>query len=239
MEKQKKYEEKIVEKCLRNQGFEKIKYEPDGNIPPDFVLNDKIAIEVRRLNQNYLKNGEINGLENENFQVRDIINRLIDKISDTNFDTSAFLTYSIKRPLPENKIIKQELKKILTHYKEDMSNYKEFTIEKNFHIELFPCEKQEQQFEIMFSSDTDAGGFVLYEIYKNIKLVVAEKECKIKKFKNNYDEWWLALVDCIGYGLSESEINQLNQMPKFSSVFSRILMVSPIDDLKYKFLQDT
>jgi hypothetical protein len=52
MAKSPKIEEKTVIECLKIQGFHHIRYEPDGNIPPDILLYDKIAIEVRRLNEN-------------------------------------------------------------------------------------------------------------------------------------------------------------------------------------------
>ena len=53
-----KREEKIANDYFISVGFNKILYEPDGNIPPDFLLNDSIAVEVRRLNQ-HLKQQKI------------------------------------------------------------------------------------------------------------------------------------------------------------------------------------
>ena len=38
-----------TEKYLRHLGFTDIVHEPDGNVPPDFVLNGRIAVEVTRL----------------------------------------------------------------------------------------------------------------------------------------------------------------------------------------------
>ena len=43
-------DEKIVYKYLQSLGYTDIIYEPDGNIPPDFLIDDTIAVEVRRLN---------------------------------------------------------------------------------------------------------------------------------------------------------------------------------------------
>ena len=45
-------EEKLVIDNLSHQGYENILFEPDGNLPPDILVDNKIAIEVRRLNQN-------------------------------------------------------------------------------------------------------------------------------------------------------------------------------------------
>ena len=41
--------EKIAYDFLLHQGFKSIVYEPDGNVPPDFLADGRVAIEVRRL----------------------------------------------------------------------------------------------------------------------------------------------------------------------------------------------
>lgn len=48
-----KEEEVMAEEYLRNCGYSanQIEFEPDGSVPPDFVVEKTIAIEVRRLNQ--------------------------------------------------------------------------------------------------------------------------------------------------------------------------------------------
>jgi hypothetical protein len=55
--------EVLADAYLRHCGYTDVKYEPDGNIPPDFLVNGRIAIEVRRLNQNYVAPEGNKGLE--------------------------------------------------------------------------------------------------------------------------------------------------------------------------------
>jgi hypothetical protein len=50
-----KSEERIAENYLTSLGFENVVFEPDGNIPPDFFVDDRIAVEVRRLNQHFFE----------------------------------------------------------------------------------------------------------------------------------------------------------------------------------------
>ena len=52
-----------VDKYLRHIGYTDIVFEPDGNIPPDFLVNKRIAIEVRMLNQSYDESGRVRGLD--------------------------------------------------------------------------------------------------------------------------------------------------------------------------------
>ncbi len=46
-------EEKITENYLKSLDYRDVVFEPDGNISPDFSIDDRIAAEVRRLNQHF------------------------------------------------------------------------------------------------------------------------------------------------------------------------------------------
>ena len=46
-------EEKIAANYLHSLGFGDVKFEPDGNIPPDFSIGKSVGVEVRRLNQHF------------------------------------------------------------------------------------------------------------------------------------------------------------------------------------------
>lgn len=45
--------ERLVEAYLKGLAFQDVRYEPDGNVPPDFLCDGRVAVEVRRLNQNH------------------------------------------------------------------------------------------------------------------------------------------------------------------------------------------
>lgn len=56
--------ERLAEQYLRSLNLGGVVYEPDGNVPPDFLVDARIAVEVRRLNQNYeFPDGSRQGLE--------------------------------------------------------------------------------------------------------------------------------------------------------------------------------
>jgi hypothetical protein len=55
-------------KYLSSLGYSQVVYEPDGRIPPDFLVKGRIAIEVRRLNYNYIDEaGHVQGVETSQF----------------------------------------------------------------------------------------------------------------------------------------------------------------------------
>jgi hypothetical protein len=53
--------ELIVSKYLASVHGDNFVYEPDGNTPPDFLVDQRIAVEVRRLNQNVVHDGKHGG----------------------------------------------------------------------------------------------------------------------------------------------------------------------------------
>lgn len=52
-------DERIAERYLKSLNIGEVAYEPDGKIPPDFLVNGCIAVEVRRLNQHYEADGKL------------------------------------------------------------------------------------------------------------------------------------------------------------------------------------
>src|SRR5215471_10027052 len=71
-------DESIAETFLKSLGLGTVTYEPDGNIPPDFLLDNRIAVEVRRLNENLNVGGQIQGLESEDISLGKVIRAALD-----------------------------------------------------------------------------------------------------------------------------------------------------------------
>ena len=73
----KNQDETRAEQYLKTLKHSTLEYEPLGNVTPDFVLDKKIAIEVRRLNKNYISNEHLVGMENVEIP---ILNNNIDEL---------------------------------------------------------------------------------------------------------------------------------------------------------------
>lgn len=84
-------EEQLIIDCLKIQGFENIQPEPDGNVPPDILLDGNIAIEVRRMNQNKISGQGYVGLENDYYTLQFLIQEIIRDIADISFSRSAIV----------------------------------------------------------------------------------------------------------------------------------------------------
>lgn len=232
-------EEQLVIDCLIHQGYTEIEFEPDGNIPPDILVDNKIAIEVRRLNQNEIMEEGFNGLEEDEFSVQGIMRKILQESSDETFDKSAFVGYYFNRPIPTKKEIKKYVSEILENHKSIIDEEREYVLNKNFRMNIFPsATKLNQQYQYGMSSDNDSGGFVVSLIYENLKLIIPEKDEKTSKYRERYSEWWLAVVDKIGYGLSDLDSKQFHNLPKIENSFDRLLLVSAINSKSLRYLYE-
>ncbi|MDW8228938.1 MAG: hypothetical protein RMJ33_03770 [Saprospiraceae bacterium] len=141
--------------------------------------------------------------------------------------------------MPDKKEIKKQFSKILENHKSAINEYREYKITDNFKIIIIPSAKKlKNQYEYGMSLDYDSVGPVVGLIYNNLKLIVAEKESKVKNYKSKYPEWWLAVVDYVGYGLVDLDAEQFYDLPKIKSQFDRILLVSPSQASNFRFLYE-
>lgn len=229
--------EKLVEIYLRHLGFTNVRYEPDGNVPPDFLVEGRVAVEVRRLNQNYddeSGNGP-RGLEEAAIplwrRIRDYLTGLGPAPASGG---SWYVFYRFSRPTPAWKDLKRELDALLLPFMASASPQPFETRLKvggDFWLEVFgsPVPKP-TFFRPAGHSDEQSGGWLIGEIDANLKLCVAEKTAKVAAFRARYPEWWLVLPDQIGYGLDDFEqalfFDQVTVQP---GAFHKIILLDPRD----------
>jgi hypothetical protein len=224
--------EELVKKHLESRGFTDIAFEPDGNIPPDFVVNGTIAIEVRRLNQRFESNGKMLGLEESAFPLYGKINSLLKSFGAPKSGTSGFVLHTYNRPIPDWSELKLRITERCTEVSErhDLlpGAQLEVQIHENFELTfLRGSTAHSRQFLMGGYSDFDSGGFVLAEMEKNIQHCINEKTQKIDGRRVKYAEWWLALVDYIGYGLSQEDQISFKQSHRLLHNWNKVLVVSP------------
>ncbi len=201
-------DEQIAHKYLNSLDYTIIEHEPNGNVPPDFLLDKKIAVEIRRLNQHKLVNGKYIPLENLRFKLVQKFTNLLKEFETDTYNETIFASLSYGRPLKVNsKLFKQINGAIQNHLP---LLVKELTIQLNNHLEMR-----------LWRSD------------KKLKHIIPEKEEKIKKYQDGFKEWWLVLVDYIGHGLDDNDLQQLKDLHIHQTVFDKIVIVSPLDITRF------
>ena len=223
-------DEKIAYNYLKHLGFLNIIFEPDGNVPPDFLIDNSIAVEVRRLNQHKEEYKINKPLEKLEYQLVPRIEKIIEELEIDDFNKSILVSVSFKRPIIINKKLFKQIKtELIKHIPLEQ---KEEILKVNYNLEIRLCQldtKLDKSILLSSINDMDAGGWVISEVYRNLKLVLDEKERKIHDFYKKYDMWWFILVDHIGYGLDNYDIEQFNNAPRLITIFNKIIIISPLD----------
>lgn len=223
-----KREEKIAKKFLEASGYNKIVFEPDGKIPPDFLVEDYVAIEVRRLNK-YIQQDDKNiPIEDLEYSLIRKIRRIIESYQRTGYKNSILVSLNFSRPLKETKTLKSEIVSVLDKHTNYQNEKRYYQINDNLSLKFTPSKlKLNSFYHVGAQHDDDSGGFVVADIYKNLEPMIKEKENKVQPYKAKYNQWWLLLIDYIGYGLGSYDMNQLKKLPRIKSIFNRIYIIPP------------
>lgn len=213
---------------LELEGFANVVYEPDGNVPPDFLLDGRIAVEVRRLNQHLFKRATPIPLEDARYSLAGRISALLRSLGEPCPEKSWFIGYRFARPAPSWSRIEHAVRQWVEEVRATSpTGYVDCDVIPRFHLNATPATNaHDQEFLLGGYVDRDAGGFVVASLIENIPHCVAEKEAKIVARRAKYDVWWLCLVDQIAHGLDEHDRAQIEQWLRFSSSFDRIVLVN-------------
>lgn len=225
-------DERIVEGYLKSLQIGEVVYEPDGKVPPDFLIGERVAVEVRRLNQHYEVGGALRGLEQDTIPLRHRLENLLAEIRHVNPGTW-FVMFSFRRPLADWSLIRHKLKDALYAFLEQPSDQIWSTeIVQGFTITTIPATVAEGRSLLIGGyTDRDAGGWVVSELVRNMSAYVAEKTKKVAPYLNQYPEWWLVFVDYIG---QESEASDVRAHIKRAEPWTKVLVLNPTSGRAYE-----
>jgi hypothetical protein len=227
--------EKIVYENLLSRGFNRIKYEPDGNVPPDFLINGTIAVEVRRLNQNHFNGVRTQGLEEVAIPLWQKIGNLVVNLGPPIPTESWFVSYCFNRPLEPWKNLEEKICTALNNFAQrHVRNRGSLLRQQNFELDVLRASNVHKSMFIMGGfSDRDSGGWVLSEMEAGIRYCADEKSKKISGIRKKYARWWLIFVDHIGYGLDEFDREIFREKLAISHDWDKIFIVDPLDPSRY------
>jgi hypothetical protein len=89
-----KVSEEMAFRYLSSLGPSHIAYEPDGNRPPDFLVDGRIALEVRRLNYHAVNGPDgASGIESIQFALLRIMREMLPSLGPPKMGTSWLVHY--------------------------------------------------------------------------------------------------------------------------------------------------
>lgn len=228
--------EELVFEHLAYRGYANIVYEPNGNVPPDFRVDNNIAIEVRRLNQNHFNGTATKGLEEVAIPLWNKVEKLVGSLGAPMDGESWFVSFRFTRPVESWKTLKPVLRNALQTFAQSTNKQKGLIAEsKGFEIDVFRASKPHATMFVMGGYfDKDANGWFLPKMKVNIQYCASEKYQKIAKVRPEYTEWWLALVDHIGYGIVDDlDREMLREQLSIEHGWDKILIIDMTDHKKW------
>ncbi|MBY0475899.1 MAG: hypothetical protein K2Q13_12750 [Nitrosomonas sp.] len=230
-----------VAKNYLEKYYDNVKFEPDGNIPPDFLIENSIGVEVRRLNQqHYYANGETEGLEETAIPLCNKVKKVL-----SNYDAEAggnnfWVGLCYERDKGKLDVSEKKIKEAIDafHSQNEAIPYK-YKIGENVLLEFIAKGSvTTHRYELGSEIDLDSGGWIANVCSDAIRHCIEEKEIKIMPYIARYDRWWLLLVDHMSYTKSEDQVDIVKCITK-PSCFERIIIVNydgtskPIDSSIY------
>lgn len=226
--------ERLAEAHLKCQGFSNVMYEPDGNVPPDFLVDGRIAVEVRRLNQNEQGRPELRGLEEVAIPFLAHFEGLLASYGAPS-PTAWWVRVDFKRPVPQWSVVKPLVKAFLDQFIANPTRRPEiWRFERNIEMEVFPRHSPSSRtFAVAIPSDSDSGGWVIPELERNLRLCIGEKTTKIEPYRSKYAEWWLLFIDFFAFGLNEFDRQQFHHQVHISHTWDKVIIVNPSNPCDY------
>lgn len=220
--------EAVAQKYLAHRGHKTIRFEPDGNMPPDFLVDESIAVEVRRLNQNDPTKDGPHGLDEVAVPLWMSMRKFVLTLGPPKDDRNWYVSFTYQRPLPEWRVLRPMVRAKLEEFRSHPSDRQTIPVEQNFTLELFRTGKPYSTMLILGGCmDEDAGGWLLAEMERNIKICIEDKKRKIERVRDKYPQWWLLLVDQIGFGLDEFDRELFRDQVCIEHDWNKIILIDP------------
>jgi hypothetical protein len=230
-----KYEETMAEKYLNSLGLGQAVFEPDGNVPPDFVLDGSIAVEVRRLNKQVEVAGETEGIEQAAIPLKKVVDKTLKKFDSLYSGNSYFVLYTYGRPLAPMALLSKKLELALDAFVQGpMSTPTKLDIDPSFRIQIVSAANPISGRFFVLASDRDLqrGGWIVEDMMNNIRHCSDEKAAKVAAYRAKYPTWWLLLVDFIGYGIDQFDQDQLTVTANVRHTWDKLIILSPQEPLR-------
>lgn len=224
--------ERLAERYLRSLGFNGVTYEPDGNVPPDFVVDGKVAVEVRRLNQfKQSPNGDMIPVEEVSEPVPKRIETCLKRLGPSVDGESWFVHVCLSRPFESWKVVRRKLPSTLNSFKSSQARRPcTLSITPHLDLDLKRAPTPQQDFFLLGGLlDYDSGGFTLAETIRSLSVIIPEKEAKVAPYRMRYPKWWLVLINHTIYRLNEEDLSAIRNSPPVEHSFDKVVLVNPLD----------
>ncbi|RMD62657.1 hypothetical protein D6833_06590, partial [Candidatus Parcubacteria bacterium] len=206
-------------------------------VPPDFLIDGRIAVEVRRLNENMRVGSQIKGLEKDAFGLRRQIERVRKKEKYRLKEPGPgwWMTYTFKRPIPSARFVARKLGEFFNELVGNPNlQRRTCSIYDSIDLTVFPRHLADPfLFSVAGWSDDDGGGLLAQRLQHNIQFCIDQKTERIQHRGSVYPKWWLVLVDHVAYGFYHFSLDDLRSSLYMPDIWHQIRIVDSQDPSNY------
>jgi hypothetical protein len=207
---------------LQHLGYTDIQYEPIANKTPDFLINGRIAVEVRRLNINIRGKG----IEEYECPFIDSFSKILANQEGYPRSETWFIDVTILGEFPEFSDVRQNYVNALRRFALSSNRTNSIIYSGTDAIlEARRASIVEPSFYVLGGYDPSCG-WVLADMERNIEHCARDKAGKINDVRSRYTIWWLALVDHISR--ATCDVDELRSAVQNLHGWDRILIISPL-----------
>jgi hypothetical protein len=179
-------------------------------------------------------NGKYKSIDEIEIPLLQQMRNLFSELGPPQDEHSWFVSYTYEPPLQKWKNIAPLIRKVLKQFKNSkLQDNAIFKISDNFEIQIFKASNiLNNQFFSLGGYGQRDGCMLLAEMEKSLKFVIVEKTRKISKVRAKYPQWWLILVDHIGYSLDDFERDIFHDQVKVKHDWNKVILIDPRDGLR-------
>lgn len=225
--------ESLAREYLTHMGFERIVFEPEGCSKfPDFLVEDRIAVEVRSLNE------QVPSPSGAKPRGRDAVDReVVTKLqhcllslgpSKGQISWYVDIEYDDSTP-PDRQQMKAAISRLRDFRDRPIQEPTTILLSDRFALKLHAGPRYDDYF-VMGKNDSDHSGILASSQLEINMMCIEEKTKKAHDSgipRTKYAEWWLVLIDRITYGESVETI----RTPSLGS-WHKVILVNPLDSTK-------
>ena len=203
----------------------------DPNAPPDIYIIPSIGVEVTQLNQHFFGSGKPEGLGNLDHPLNEAFRDELESLNSKCISTRSYSVYlQYKRPRGDSMHqIRKDVKQALIDFLDSGISNLPYHKPINSEIMLSVYETRSTDGRVFVqagSYDDDVGGAEISVYADNLRYLIAKKSDKIRGHLHEYNEWWLYLVDRIGFSLDTDAISQIIKLVGNTGTFDKLVLLS-------------
>jgi hypothetical protein len=222
--------ETLAEEHLRYRfpGDGRVIHEPDGGTSPDFLVDGRIAVEVRRLNE-HDDEGIPRPLIETQIPLQNRLRNLANELDPDNAKT--LVVYAeLQRPLPSAKAVRSQSR---AFFEELLASDEPEGIQlvsiPNMRLKCVGEASTLAGKPFLFVwVDLDSGGSILPLVRRNLEICVREKSRKTAPLRHKYPEWWLVLLDYVSWGQDDYAGPDMRRFLTLEHDWDRVVLVDPV-----------